>query len=178
MAGKVKDITGQRFGRWRVLGFRRVVPKHGAYFDCRCDCGIVRAVLAKSLKWGRSKSCGCIQKLTTGEAACRAIFRSYQRGAERRGLTFNLTLRQFKNLAQSNCHYCGSKPAQHHKNLARHYNGGYTYNGIDRRSSRLGYTVRNCVPACGICNLMKKTMSVDDFINHCSRIAVNHIPSP
>lgn len=32
---------------------------HYTQYECRCDCGTVRCVLASSLKSGASKSCGC-----------------------------------------------------------------------------------------------------------------------
>ena len=60
--GKLIDLTGQRFGRWVVLGEATDKIDHRETWLCSCDCGTVRNVLAKSLKSGRSKSCGCIAK--------------------------------------------------------------------------------------------------------------------
>lgn len=57
------DLSGKRFGRWLVL--RRAedhISKSGYHFtqyECLCDCGATRRVLASALKSGRSKSCGC-----------------------------------------------------------------------------------------------------------------------
>ena len=53
-----KDLTGQAFGSWTVLGFafRR---KHKTYFVCECKCGNVKPVFSQSLQRGLSKSCGC-----------------------------------------------------------------------------------------------------------------------
>jgi hypothetical protein len=47
---------GQRFGRWTVLEDQE--RAHGKA-ECRCDCGIVRAVTAHTLTRGNSRSCGC-----------------------------------------------------------------------------------------------------------------------
>ena len=60
--GKLIDLTGQRIGRWVVLGEATDKIDHRETWLCSCDCGTVRNVLAKSLKSGRSKSCGCIAK--------------------------------------------------------------------------------------------------------------------
>lgn len=46
---------GQRFGRW-VVKDNTTRPK----VLCQCDCGILRHVLAYSLRNGESQSCGCL----------------------------------------------------------------------------------------------------------------------
>jgi len=59
--GKLKDITGQKFGRLTVL--YRDTNKHerrGAYWVCRCDCGKEHITLGTSLRRGDVQSCGCI----------------------------------------------------------------------------------------------------------------------
>ena len=55
---KLKDLTGQRFGRWTVIG---EAPKKGSqsYWRCVCDCGTAKDVYAYSLTKGVSMSCGC-----------------------------------------------------------------------------------------------------------------------
>lgn len=51
-----KDLTGQRFGSWVVIG-----PSDKSGYDrCRCNCGTERDVLRESLTRGVSKSCGCV----------------------------------------------------------------------------------------------------------------------
>lgn len=61
-----EDLTGQRFGRWTVLGRASdQITKSGYHhvmWNCRCDCGTEKAVRGKSLKYGISRSCGCLQK--------------------------------------------------------------------------------------------------------------------
>jgi hypothetical protein len=59
---KTIDLSGQSFGNWTVLSYA------GSYrWLCRCACGIERAVLSKSLKNGRSTSCGCSYKKKAGD---------------------------------------------------------------------------------------------------------------
>jgi hypothetical protein len=55
--GKLIQIGGKRYGRWRV----------GAYagrskWFCTCDCDTQRAVRSACLRSGRSRSCGCLQR--------------------------------------------------------------------------------------------------------------------
>lgn len=56
---KLKDITGQKFGRLvvvcRVYGYSR---RHNAQWECKCDCGIVSVVDSGNLRSGRTVSCG------------------------------------------------------------------------------------------------------------------------
>lgn len=58
--GKVRDITGNRYGKIVVLYFTKV--KNNAYWMCQCDCGIVKEILGSSLKNGDTQSCGCYRK--------------------------------------------------------------------------------------------------------------------
>jgi len=53
------DLKGQRFGRWTVLSFSHQNSRKNNMWLCRCDCGTERTVTARSLKNGRSASCGC-----------------------------------------------------------------------------------------------------------------------
>lgn len=61
----MKDLTGERFGRWTVISFdRKVNSVNGAnyYWNCKCDCGTERSVSVSSLRGGSSTSCGCLNK--------------------------------------------------------------------------------------------------------------------
>lgn len=54
-------LTGQRFGRYTVIG-EAVRRKTNRYWTCRCDCGTIREVPQSSLTSGQSTSCGCYQR--------------------------------------------------------------------------------------------------------------------
>ena len=62
--GKVKDITGQKFGRLtaiKIIGFKE--DKNGnkrAVWLCKCDCGNLAEICGTDLRSGHTKSCGCI----------------------------------------------------------------------------------------------------------------------
>lgn len=64
MVYKIKDLSGQKFGRLTVI--KRVVYPEGirqgkTHWLCKCDCGKTTVVAAKSLKKGTTKSCGCLR---------------------------------------------------------------------------------------------------------------------
>jgi hypothetical protein len=51
--------VGSRFGRYTVVGEKRIRKGKNSYQECRCDCGMQRAVAISHLKSGKSRSCGC-----------------------------------------------------------------------------------------------------------------------
>jgi hypothetical protein len=58
---RVKDLTGQKFGRWSVLAFSRREARI-TYWLCRCDCGSTKTVSRTGLVSGDSQSCGCFHR--------------------------------------------------------------------------------------------------------------------
>ena len=57
-----EDLTGKKFGRLTVLS-RAKRPEglvsSGVYWLCRCECGNEKIIMGKSLKNGKTQSCGC-----------------------------------------------------------------------------------------------------------------------
>ena len=63
MSRKIKDLTGQRFGRLvAVEPTKERSPGGSVMWLCRCDCGSTLEVWQSNLLGGRSKSCGCQKK--------------------------------------------------------------------------------------------------------------------
>lgn len=57
-----KDISGKIFGKLLVLKrSENNIPKLVRYI-CKCDCGNIREVSSSNLKYGHTKSCGCLAK--------------------------------------------------------------------------------------------------------------------
>ena len=56
------NITGQRFGR--LVALRDVGRRSGGrvMWSCRCDCGNEAVVASGELRYGDTKSCGCLKK--------------------------------------------------------------------------------------------------------------------
>jgi hypothetical protein len=54
------DIIGCRFGRLVVIERVENTTYGKAQFRCKCDCGNYKNVAAKSLRSGKTKSCGCL----------------------------------------------------------------------------------------------------------------------
>ena len=63
-----ENLIGQKFGRLTVLERDCFRPKGSrTYWICKCDCGTYNSVLAKHLKSGATKSCGCLTKETASK---------------------------------------------------------------------------------------------------------------
>ena len=62
--GRAKDLSKQKFGKLQPI-YRTQSPsrKTATYWVCQCDCGNIKSYDAASLTAGRTKSCGCIQKI-------------------------------------------------------------------------------------------------------------------
>lgn len=67
MARKPKDLTGQRFGHWKVVSYAGIracgkTNRHYASWVCLCDCGTARIILSQQLTSGKTLSCGCSRR--------------------------------------------------------------------------------------------------------------------
>lgn len=64
--GRIKNLTGQRFGRLVVLGqddyYTDKSGRRYVMWKCQCDCGNITSVRTGSLNCGETKSCGCYAK--------------------------------------------------------------------------------------------------------------------
>lgn len=169
-----KSLIGKKFGKWEVIESAEKRKNNVRIFwKCKCECGNTGIVDSYSLKSGHSKSCGCLRKnhpkiLPNGIPEQKYLFRIYKRNAEARNLDFFLTNEQFVNLVRQNCFYCGIKPEK--LVIAKGYDGKYSYNGVDRVDSTLGYIISNCVPCCETCNRAKRAMSVEEFYSWIDRV--------
>nr|DAU90285.1 MAG TPA: hypothetical protein [Bacteriophage sp.] len=63
--GKIIDLTGQTFGRLKVVKFDSLSKNNQAKWKCKCKCGNEVVVAASHLKSGHTKSCGCLSRETS-----------------------------------------------------------------------------------------------------------------
>lgn len=106
-------------------------------------------------------------RLPDGEAAFNQLYGIYKHNAKRKNRAFILSKDVAKQLFVANCHYCGIQP----RSCYRDKNGStFSYNGIDRVDNAEGYIDGNMVTACGDCNMAKRSMSKDQFIEWAQRI--------
>lgn len=66
-----KELTGQRFGRLRVLETTaRPAHRNGTdrWWKCQCACGEIVITTSRCLTSGNTQSCGCLQRDRTGDS--------------------------------------------------------------------------------------------------------------
>jgi hypothetical protein len=85
--------------------------------------------------------------------------RDVKRCAELRNIPFKLNNTEIIELINKHCTYCGISPEVPNQH------------GIDRINSKLDYTIDNVTTACRLCNKIKFTFEVNDFINYCINIS-------
>ena len=164
----IKNITGQRFGLLTAIEPTEERANYNVVWLCSCDCGNITKARSGALQSGNKKSCGCLTKLSEGEASLNYLFDRYKRNAANNKRTFYLTKEEFRNITKQKCHYCGIEPSQRYYN--HDYNGDYIYNGIDRVNNYLGYELDNCVPCCFECNKAKSDISYSKYMDWIDRI--------
>jgi hypothetical protein len=60
------DLTGKIFGRWLVLAQAGQRANKEFRWLCRCVCSTERVLRGSSLRSGRTRSCGCLQRELVG----------------------------------------------------------------------------------------------------------------
>lgn len=175
MRKAVKE-AGNRYGKLLVL--KRAKGKYnGAAWLCQCDCGREIIKLGYALRTGNIKSCGCLRnfplhKLPPHKAAFNALIRGVKLKAESRDIKWFLTEDQVRILTKQDCHYCGAEPQQIIKGT---YNGAYVYNGLDRVDNTKEYMLDNVVPCCGVCNIAKNAMTIEEFKKWITRVYLYYV---
>lgn len=141
---------------------------------CRCDCGREIAVVNSHLTTNHTQSCGCFHidqiSLSPGEASDNLAVDRIKRGARVRNISWDLDDAYVRRLVGEPCYWCGVVRHNHHHHNFR-FNVRLGWNGLDRLNNNLGYVTGNVVPCCGPCNMMKRTLTVDEFIERCTRVA-------
>ncbi len=159
--------TGSKFGKWVV----RHKATDGKYL-CVCACGTEAEVPGTNLTKGRSTQCKRCQntKLEASESAFNKVYLSYVHSAKSRGLDWIFTKAEARMIFERPCFFCKRPPFA--IRTARNCRGSFTFSGIDRLDSSLGYVRGNCVPCCKDCNYMKRDLPLVEFKEHISRIAI------
>lgn len=85
----------------------------------------------------------------------------YKKRAEKSEIEWGLSDDYAKELFKESCYYCDEF------NI-------FKVNGIDRINNDVGYIDDNVVPCCTTCNMIKCTMTIDDFLNKVEHILAFH----
>jgi len=190
--GKSYNLSGKVFGRLTAIKIKEHRPWKGALWECICECGNKKDVLATKLYRGNVKSCGCLRvetAITNGKKVRIASssgkwkgfgdlpmkkFNGYKLGAEKRNLEFSITIEQawVKFLDQnSKCAITGL-PLSFGKTSR---NSKENTASLDRIDSSIGYTIENIHWVHKNINRMKGTLPMEEFVDWCRLIVENNI---
>lgn len=64
---KIKDETGNIYGRLTVINYNSKNKRNSALWNCICECGKKCIVEGTLLRSGKTKSCGCLQSDITSK---------------------------------------------------------------------------------------------------------------
>jgi len=87
-----------------------------------------------------------------------------------RNIFWDLTLEQWSELVQQNCHICGSEPILREGRLHDTIGRKVPINGLDRIDNEKGYTYTNVRPCCSKCNYMKHKLTDEEFMKQIEKI--------
>lgn len=168
---RIKDITGQRFGKLVAIRESGRGTYNETMWECQCECGKRCIAKGTRMRRGATRSCGCYRRdiakgrniLPPGVAALNQHWGRYQIGARVRQLSFSLSFEQFAAMVRADCAYCGQEPQPNRS--------GHPFNGVDRVENERGYEPDNCVPCCTLCNRAKGAMTHDRFKDWARRLA-------
>lgn len=175
------DITGKQYGEWTVLGKHGYNKHRALLWDVVCSCGNTAERTGNNLK--HSNSCGCKTKermslarrgrpsparKAYGVSTFNMLRSRYRLRAKGKNIEYDLSDDFLKKTFAKDCVYCGSPPKSVMRTKETY--GSYTYNGLDRVDSSMGYTEDNVVPCCTRCNQMKNDMPIPEFLKKVKEI--------
>lgn len=125
MGGKIKDLTGRRFGICVVLR-RAGYDRHGStLWEYQCDCGNIKKTQISALS--KMESCGCLRNARAGlrlkgnrynrnadpqEPSWRAAYGRFLFNAKKRYYKAFLSKEEYKNIVSKRCYLCGNQPSR------------------------------------------------------------------
>ena len=180
-----QDVTNLSFGRLTAIKLVDRV-KGRVRWLFKCSCGTEKVLRIKDVKNGNTKSCGCLKIETVTKRALEAsgkwarlpnnvgfynkLFNIYKGDAKRKGRAFNIAREDFARLVQKDCFYCGNAPNSFFVQNRQHTKHSMKYNGLDRIDNSIGYEYSNIVTCCRNCNLAKRTLTVEAFVELCRKV--------
>lgn len=148
---KVRDLTGQRFGRLIALSYEIKISNSGhrnAYWTCQCDCGNKKVIPSSSLVSGCSNSCGCFRKEFIGDTHRKhgmSDTRLYHIFGGMVARCYNPNNKDFKNYGGRGITICPEWLNDKTLFFDWAIENGYTEKlSIDRKENSRGYAPDNC----------------------------------
>jgi hypothetical protein len=160
-----KFVVGSKIGMMTIIKDYESYNKHGKkQFQIKCDCGVIKDIY---IQYG-AKSCGCLKRRCKDPEGLE--YKRFIYTSKKRKLDCLISESEFLNLIFGNCYYCGDAPSTTTLRYSKK-----NRNGIDRVNNDIGYETNNCVSCCANCNMAKRQLTKEQFLELIRKIYTNHI---
>jgi hypothetical protein len=179
------NLTGQKFGRLKVLSFARMGKNStDSFWLCECDCGKKKIVASRNIKVGRTKSCGCLsieKKSQIGkkhsswagyEEISQTFFKETEYKAQLRNFAFQVSIQYLWDLFLQQKRQCQYTKRTLVFAATRQDRGTAS---LDRIDSSKGYVKGNVQWVHKDVNMMKRNFSEKQFLQLCKEVTQNNI---
>lgn len=149
--GKIKDITGKRYGRLTVISRD---PNKQCFWICLCDCGNFHSSLSTRLNNGNCRSCGCLQRetmesfwekcTTHGEGSVKTRTKEYTAWAQIKSRCTNTKNKAYYRYGGCGITMCDEWLNSYETFLDDMGRAPSPKHTIDRKNNNLGYSKDNC----------------------------------
>ena len=161
---RINDAKPERIAvkkKWREENYEKVAK---TYMDSRGrkieEIGVeeyLKLQAEQAKKWRENNPEKMVETNENKKNNRQINYSNYVRTAEYKGLKFEITIEEYCDIVNKECHYCGIIEDK-------------GFNGIDRKNQNEGYLLDNCVSCCKMCNYMKGSTSDETFIKRVEHI--------
>jgi len=169
-----KNEIGNKYGKLTVIKRGGSTINQSVKWICNCECGNEVEIIGANLRNGTTTSCGCNRGRKAefdGSSVFKKNYSTLKRVCKSSGKELELNFKEWYDLVNQNCHYCGLSPYDKHYSYSKkRYSKGVdqdnveVFNGVDRIDSSKGYIKGNVVSCCTMCNRMKSDFNQKEFI--------------
>lgn len=168
---KIEDLTGRRFGKWRVLE-KRGRRNNARQWLCRCDCGTEHEIAGNALRQKKTRGCLDCSQNHRLRPAHGYYWSTLKHGAKLRSLEFSLDRKETIALLEKQGGKCAltGLPIRFAIGRAAHMKGETTAS-LDRKDNTKGYVPGNVWWVHKDINRLKNDYPFDTFVQFCTLIA-------
>jgi hypothetical protein len=174
--------------KFNMLTFKEEIKEKGkkVFWRCKCDCGNEKIALARGVRVGVIKSCGCYRGIASRNRFKNISFGDITGGfwykikksAESRNKDFEITIEDAWNLFEKQKRKCALSNLElnfyaKNKTKLNIKNRIFFLPSLDRIDSNIGYIKGNIQWVCQEINMMKWKLSQEDFKFLCEKINKN-----
>lgn len=179
---KKDKYINQEYNNWKILE-KTDLPSdgNGSKYLCVCKCGTERIVSINHIKYGNSKSCGCLPRHGKDSKHWRGVgdlskakFIGIQKSAKNRDIEFNITIEYVWDLFLKQDKRCALSGVELWFSSKTSLSDGNA--SLDRIDSNLGYISGNLQWIHKDINYMKQEYDEKYFVEMCKKIAQNPKP--